>query len=368
MATHESGYEGRTTARISALIVGAIIFLMPWYVNGPQVATSALSFWNCIITGVLIMAVTIIALVWRRSYWPAWAFLVLDLWVLLAPQTLSFADKQLTIANLLVGSAGFVVSVIWIRRVLGRIPPDRAVVKGRTFRECSSSERVLFGLVLVILGLGYAMALGYLYMTHSGLDGKPGITVQDIAISYYGNRSGTRLEEMLRGPMAGMRTQEQLNQIVAWLKAGADKKVYDKIIHPIIEQQCARCHSAKSGMNLPDFTTYEGIRRVAKVNTGMSVLTLMKLSHIHLFGIGLVAFVIGFVFTFAEIPDWFKNVVIFAPFFAIVTDIATWFLTKWDPIFAYTVVVAGVAMGLSWAIQIFISLYQVIFLRHVSPP
>ncbi len=89
---------------------------------------------------------------------------------------------------------------------------------------------------------------------------------------------------------------------------------------------------------------------------------LVKLSHIHLFGIGLVTFVLGFVFCFSTLPAWFKNVVIVAPFFAMVIDIATWYLTKWDPVFAYTVIVSGLILGSAWGIQIFVSLYQIIFL------
>ncbi len=43
--------------------------------------------------------------------------------------------------------------------------------------------------------------------------------------------------------------------------------------------------------------------------------------------------------------------------------ISAWFLTKWAPTYAYTVIFAGGLLGLSWALQIFISLYQTWFLR-----
>jgi hypothetical protein len=102
----------------------------------------------------------------------------------------------------------------------------------------------------------------------------------------------------------------------------------------------------------------------------MSIETLVKLSHIHLFGIGLVTFVLGFVFTFTTLPTWLKNLVIVAPFFAMVIDITTWYLTKWDPVFAYTVIVSGLILGSAWGLQIMLSLYQLIFLpgRHAGQP
>lgn len=365
MISVEKQYHAKKSARFAALAIGLAMFFSPWYINGPDAINNTVGFWNFTVTGGLIVAVSLVALTRRQDYWPSWVFALLNLWVLLNPETLSFVEKDMSIFHMMLGAAGLVVSFVWIRRVFGRLPSNRRVLKGRTFRDCSSSERTLFGLVLIVLGLGYAMALGYLYLTHTGLDGKSGVTVQDLSISYYGNRSGTRLEQMLRGPMSIHRSQEDLNKIVAWLKSGADEPGYDRTVHSIIEKDCAMCHSTKAGMNLPDFTTYAGIMAVAKVDTGMSVETLVKLSHIHLFGIGLVTFVLGFVFTLTVLPVWLKNVVIAAPFAAVVVDIATWFLTKWDPIFAYTVIVAGAVMGLSWAFQIFVSLYQIIFLGNV---
>ncbi|MFC5579979.1 hypothetical protein [Rhodanobacter terrae] len=354
--------QKKLAARISALVIGTLTVLAPWYISGPLATLNRGIFWTYVITGVLMATVAIVALIWRHALWPAWAFFLLTVWIILAPDTLSSAAKDVSIMHLILGAAGIVVSVFWIRRMFGRIPQDRPVVKGRTFRECSSSERTLYGLVICVLGLGYCMALGYLYMTHAGLNGKPGISVQDIAITYYGNRSGTRLELMLRGQMRDKISPDEMDRVVAWLKSGSTEDEYDDTIYPIIMKDCASCHSAKSGKNLRDYTTYEGIIPVATVDHGMSIETLVKLSHIHLFGIGLVTFVLGFVFCFSTLPAWFKNVVIVAPFFAMVIDIATWYLTKWDPVFAYTVVVSGLILGSAWGIQIFVSLYQIIFL------
>jgi hypothetical protein len=89
----------------------------------------------------------------------------------------------------------------------------------------------------------------------------------------------------------------------------------------------------------------------------------MKLSHIHLFGIGLVALGIGLVFRLAAVGGWLKATLMVLPFVAIFVDILAWFLTKWDPVYAYTVVVAGALLGLALAGQILISLYQLWLLK-----
>jgi len=236
-------------------------------------------------------------------------------------------------------------------------------MKQRRFYDCSLSEKLLYTAFLLLMGTGYLMALVYLYTSHEGHDGKPGVSINDISENYYGNRSGTRLEAAIRGPMAGYIQQlDDRHHIVAWLKSGAPEPGYRTTVRPILERSCLQCHSPASGLKIPDLSTYQGIQTVAEVDTGESLHTLMKLSHIHLFGIGLVAFGIGLIFRLAILTTWLKATLMVVPFAVILTDIIAWFLTKWDPLYAYTVVVVGALLGLAWAAQILISLYQIWFL------
>lgn len=237
----------------------------------------------------------------------------------------------------------------------------------RSLHNFTMSERLLCSAFLILMGLGYVTALGYLYFTHRDLDGKPGLSVEDIVFSYYGNRSGTRMEQMLRGPMQPYSKPLETALLVAWLQTGASQQGYDAVARPILQEQCFGCHSgsAAKALNVPDFSTYEGVGQVTEVNKGESLLSLIKLSHIHLFGIGLILFGVGLVFRHALLNRWVKWTLIVLPFVAIFADILAWFLTKWDPIYAYVVVVGGGLMGLAFAAQIVISLYQMWFL---GPP
>ncbi len=233
----------------------------------------------------------------------------------------------------------------------------------RHFGHCSLPERLLYTAFLILAGTAYLMALAYLYTSYEGIDGKPGLSVQDVAENYYGNRSGTRLEAALRGPMAGYIELEHRNHIVKWLKSGAPREEYEGLIKPMLDQNCTGCHNPGAGGGLPDLTTYEGVKEVANVDTGVSLHSLMKISHIHLFGIALVALAIGLIFRLAVLPCWLHATLMVLPFVAIFVDIGAWFLTKWDPFYAYTIVIAGAVLGLAWAAQILISLYQLWFLR-----
>tara|TARA_R110002110_G_scaffold239506_3_gene455453 strand:- start:368 stop:1069 length:702 start_codon:yes stop_codon:yes gene_type:complete len=225
------------------------------------------------------------------------------------------------------------------------------------------SEKLLYTAFLLIMGIGYLMAMVFLYTTHQGHDGKPGLSIEDIVDTYYGNRSGTRLEAAIRGPMADYIELGDRNEIVAWLKSGAPEKEYPSRVRPILEKTCLACHSPASGLEIPDLSTYEGIRTMVAVDTGESLHTLMKLSHIHLFGIGLVLLGVGMIFRFSVMPPLYKYTLILLPFAAMFADILAWFLTKWDPIYAYTVVTSGALLGLALGVQILTSLYQIWFLK-----
>lgn len=234
----------------------------------------------------------------------------------------------------------------------GHIVPER-------FYDRTVSEKLLYTCFLLLVGLGYLMATAYLYVSHEMNDGKPGLSISDVADSYYGNRSGTRLEAAMRGAMAGYIDEGDRDLMVAWLKDGAGEDHFEHEIKPILEKTCLNCHVASSGMNLPDFSTYEGVHKVAEVDTGMSMASLLKVSHIHLFGISLLLFMLGGIFIQSEVNIWFKRILVVSPMLAVFIDVASWFLTKWDSHYAIVVIVAGAILGMSMALQILISLFQI---------
>ncbi len=155
----------------------------------------------------------------------------------------------------------------------------------RRFYDCSVSEKLLYTSFLLLVGLGYLMSIAYLYVANVNNDGKPGLSVEDVATSYYGNRSGTRLEASIRGSMAGYIQEEERHHMVAWLKDGAPQEGYQQQIKPIVDKNCIACHSKAAAPNLADLTAYQGLYEFAKVDTGKSIKSLLKLSHIHLFGV-----------------------------------------------------------------------------------
>lgn len=230
----------------------------------------------------------------------------------------------------------------------------------RRFSDISVSEKLLDTCFLLILSMSYILAIIYLYVAHVGLDNKPGLSMEDIVWTYYGNRSGTAIESSLDGSMRVMHSPDERKLIISWIHRGANEKEYHKQIKPIFEKKCISCHRTDSDsvMDILPLTSYKEVMETVKMDPGMSIGSLVKVSHIHLFGIAFLFFLVGKIFILSEINKWLKRIAVVIPFVAIVLDIGSWWVTRTYPVFAYTVVIGGVLMGLSFGFQVVVSLYQ----------
>ncbi len=230
------------------------------------------------------------------------------------------------------------------------------------FKFLPMSMRVLFSMVLLVFGLAYCMAMVQVWESHAGKDGDPMLSGKDLMIAYSGNPDGTKLETALRGPMADMLPVEKRQVIFDWLHAGAKAEEIEAKITPILQDHCVACHNPEVNPHLPSFATPEGLTKVAAMDTGMTIPTLVRVSHIHLFSITFIFFIVGFIYTHAVVrPTWLKCVVLAVPFLSLITDVASWYLTKvWDG-FAWMAIISGAFMGTAFTIMWFTSMWQMWF-------
>ena len=233
----------------------------------------------------------------------------------------------------------------------------------RHFQELSVSMRTLFTGALLVLGLGYLFAALYVFAAHSGADARPGLSVDDIKITYSGSKEMTQLEKALRGPMSGMLPQKDLAFMLDWIREGAGRSVYNERIEQIVADNCLSCHDG-SNPHLSNLDSYENISAVVQQDTGADLFTLVRVSHIHLFGLTFIFFILGFIFSHAYLrPLWLKIAVIALPFFGVIADVLGWYVTKIFTPFAWVVLVAGVINGLSFAVMWVVSMYQMWFYK-----
>ena len=234
------------------------------------------------------------------------------------------------------------------------------------YSELPYSLRVLYTSVLLVLGLGYLFALIYVFHTQAGRDGGKMLSYEDIVITYSGSGKGSRLESALKGPMQTMLPAEETKSVIDWVQAGSDRAKYESAIKPVLDKRCMACHDG-SNPHLPNLNGYDNLKKVTEQDTGADVFTLVRVSHIHLFGLSFIFFIMGLIFSHAYVrPVWFKCLVVAAPFVCIVADVSSWYFTKLFHPFAWVVMGAGAAMGMCFAFMWVVSMYQMWFSK--TPP
>lgn len=221
----------------------------------------------------------------------------------------------------------------------------------------SLSVKSLFTGYIFVVGLGLLMAGAQIMLTHGMADGKFGLSVDDIVYSYYGNREGSKLESKLNGSMKDKATPQENLTMIKWAREGADEATWHATIKPIVEAKCAMCHAHIP--TLPNISHYKGMKGVSKVDHGAEVESLTRVSHIHLFGISFIFFFVGLIFSMAVgFRPWVKATIIFIPFAFLILDIASWWLTKMNPSFAWFVIIGGFGYSIAAGVMLFTSLYQ----------
>lgn len=224
-------------------------------------------------------------------------------------------------------------------------------------------QKALYTGTLSVIALGYAFAAIYIFASHHGRDGESMLTVQDIVIAYSGSKTGTRLESSLKGPMSSMLPADENLALVSWVRKGATEEEYEGAIKSIFDNRCITCHN-KRNPHLPSLADYEDVLQVTEEDKGFDLHTLVRVSHIHLFGLTFIFTLVGRVFIHAHMKNEMLKVVIIAtPFVAIALDIFSWYLTKIYEPFAWMVIGSGMLMGASFAAQFLISMYQMWFYK-----
>jgi len=230
------------------------------------------------------------------------------------------------------------------------------------FSELPTSLRVLYTAVLALMGAGYLFAFIYLYHTNAGRDGDPStLSYEDVVIAYSGSGKGSKIEAALRGPMAAMLPAEESKTIIAWVQQGAERAPYESDIKAVFEKRCLSCHDG-SNPHLSNLGNFESVKKVTEQDTGTDIFTLVRVSHIHLFGMTFIFFIMGTIFSHAYLrPVWLKSLVVVLPFIAIAMDVSSWYFTKLFHPFALMTMAAGGVMALSFTFMALVSMYQLWF-------
>jgi len=231
------------------------------------------------------------------------------------------------------------------------------------YSELPYSQRVLYTAALLILAMGYLFALLNIYFTYAGRAGGNSmmITYDDMVVAYSGSGKGSRLESALRGPMSTMLPADERRIVLAWAAEGGARPVYDNSVAPLLEKRCLSCHDG-SNPHIPNLSGFDNVKKLTETDTGASIATLVRVSHIHLFGMTFIFFIVGLMFSHAYVrPVWLKCAIVALPFVSIVMDVSSWYFTKLYHPFAYVVMAGGGISAACFATMFLVTMYQLWF-------
>ncbi|MFY9269919.1 MAG: hypothetical protein WAO55_09260 [Candidatus Manganitrophaceae bacterium] len=227
-----------------------------------------------------------------------------------------------------------------------------------TLKTLSLPGKVLFTSFFLTIGIGYLFAILYLFLVDIEPHTQHEIgMVQAVILKYYGERGKTRLEAALEGTMSENIAPAQKKRISEWVRRGATEADFPSV-QPIFLDHCASCHRKESGLPIPPLTAFDEVKAYVQVDMGQSIKTLVRVSHVHLFGMSFVFLLTGGIFALSETNPRWRALLVALPFISIWVDIGSWWFTKVEPVFAYTVIIGGLLMGFSLATQIVISLWE----------
>ncbi len=211
---------------------------------------------------------------------------------------------------------------------------------------------------LLVAGIGYLLGFANIWLSYSGIDGKPGLSVEDVRLAFYGNRGVTKLTKAIDGAMKQyLASDADGTKIKDWINAGAKESGFADVKSAF--ESCLACHSKDvktAGVVLED---YASVAPLTAQDTGMSIPRLVTLSHIHVLATLPLIFVLCLVFSFSLFPNWFKGLVIVYSFASIVADIGSWWLAKASGSLAVLVILGGLALAVSFLVLILLSLYEI---------
>lgn len=192
------------------------------------------------------------------------------------------------------------------------------------------------------------------------LDGKPGVTPDDLKRAFYGDRTNTRLAAKINGgsmeqylPKLG-----EKNDILNWIQDGAHEEAFEKDIKPILTRNCMRCHSSIGVMSQRPLTSYNEVMEVVQIDRGEPPALWARVAHTHIQSIAIILFLLGAVFSLTSLSTKMKAILVSVPFLDLLADFGSRFLTKHNADLVYVMMGTGAILGLSIAVMILVPLYE----------
>jgi hypothetical protein len=226
----------------------------------------------------------------------------------------------------------------------------------------------VLSLFVVLVVIGYLVALLNMYLTYSPVDGKPGLSTDDLKRALYGNRTNTILGTVISGGSMEQYLQnpDDKGRILSWIQDGARESEFAKV-QPVFTQSCTRCHSATGSASFRPLSNFKEVVAVTQVDRGETLPTWARVAHTHLQALALIYLVLGILFVLCNLPSAVRIAGAVTPFIALLADFGTRALVPIWPSMISGMMLAGSLMGLATATMSLGILWE-LWRKPGSPP
>jgi len=192
------------------------------------------------------------------------------------------------------------------------------------------------------------------------LDGKPGVSPDDLKRAFYGDRTNTRLAAKIDGGSMEqyLPNPADKNNILNWIQDGAHEQEFEVSIKQILTRNCMRCHSEIGIMSQRPLTSYNEVMEVVQIDRGEPPALWARVAHTHIQSIAIMLFLLGGVFSLTSLSTKMKALVVAIPFLDLLADFGSRFLAKYNADVVYVMMGTGAILGISMAVMILVPLYE----------
>jgi hypothetical protein len=253
--------------------------------------------------------------------------------------------------------------------------------------------KLLLSLFLAVLTSGFVVSELYLKHVTEFADGQAGLSLNDITLTFHGDKTKTALKKQALGPMKKFfqedkdvdkltpEDQADIDAVIAWNDAGApeagfwDPQLKDKdknpraIINIFYENKCLDCHAPGGRKKDAPLDTFAAVSKYTKPDTGMDPGRLLMLSHVHLLGMGMMFLLVGAGVAASVWPVWLRCALIVGGLSSVLLDIFGWWSVKYGgPAWSPLALAAGVLMGISFVGSVGAALYDLWLRKRTEAP
>ena len=124
------------------------------------------------------------------------------------------------------------------------------------------------------------------------------MTPEDLRRSSYGGRTVTRLAAKIDGGSMEqfLPTPGDKKKMLNWIQDGSSEEQFARIVSPILEQNCWRCHNPQGFMHSRPLQIFDQVQRVTVIDRGEPVPVWTRVAHTHLQSLALIFFGLGALF------------------------------------------------------------------------